>query len=48
MLEELRTKVVRLEAEVVAGIRERGDWYLFSLRSIIFVTTLKFICLQGE
>ena len=37
VLEELRTKVVKLEAEVEAGRREREDWYLFS--PIIFVTT---------
>ena len=48
VLEELRTKVVRLEAEVEAGRREREDWYLFSFRSIIFVITLTFIGLQGE
>jgi mitotic spindle assembly checkpoint protein MAD1 len=28
VLEELRTKVVRLEAEVEAGRREREEWYL--------------------
>ena len=39
VLEELRTKVVKLEAEVEAGRREREDWYIFSFRSIIFVTT---------
>ena len=39
VLEELRTKVVKLEAEVEAGRREREEWYLFSFRSIIFVTT---------
>ena len=27
VLEELRTKVVKLEAEVEAGRREREDWY---------------------
>ena len=42
VLEELRTKVVKLEAEVEAGRREREDWYLFSFRSIIFVTTYYF------
>jgi DNA repair exonuclease SbcCD ATPase subunit len=30
VLEELRTKVVKLEAEVEAGRREREDWYLLS------------------
>jgi hypothetical protein len=39
VLEELRTKVVGLEAEVEAGRREREDWYLSSFLSIIFVTT---------
>ena len=48
VFEELRTKVVRLEAEVEAGRREREDWYLFSFHSMIFATTLTFICLQGE
>ena len=28
VLEELRTKVVKLEAEVEAGRREREDWYV--------------------
>ena len=46
VLEELRTKVVKLEAEVEAGRREREDWYLFAFRSITFLTT--YTCLQGE
>ena len=40
VLEELRTKVVRLEAEVEAGRREREDWYLFSFCSMIFLNNL--------
>ena len=39
VLEELRTKVVKLEAEVEAGRREREDWYLSSFHSINFPTT---------
>ena len=35
VLEELRTKVIGLGAEVNAGMREREDWYLFSFHSII-------------
>ena len=43
VLEELRTKVVRLEAEVEAGRREREEWYLFLFRVIIFATTHIFL-----
>lgn len=32
VLDELRTKVVRLEAEVEAGRREREEWYILSLK----------------
>lgn len=39
VLEELRTKVVRLEAEVEAGRREREEWYLFLFRVTILATT---------
>ena len=46
VLEELRTKVVK-EAEVEAGRREREDWYLFPLHSIILIATT-YVCLQGE
>ena len=46
VLEEFRIKDARLEAEVEVGRRERGDWYLFSFHSIIFTTTLTFICLS--
>ena len=42
VLEELRTKVVKLEAEVEAGRREREDWYLFPLHSIILSLTFVF------
>ena len=39
VLEKLRAKVVRLEAEVKAGRWESGDRYFFSFPSIVFVTT---------
>ena len=39
VIEELRTKVVKLEAEVEAGRREREEWYLFSFHSIILTYT---------
>jgi mitotic spindle assembly checkpoint protein MAD1 len=45
VLEEFRTKVVRLEAEVEAGRREREEWYLFLLHSLAFAATHIF---QGE
>ena len=35
VLEELRAKVVMLEAEVEAGRWESEDWYFFSLPSIV-------------
>ena len=37
VFEELRAKVVRLEAEVEAGRRERENRYFFSFPSIFFV-----------
>ena len=38
VLEELRAKVVKLEAEVKAGRRESEDRYFFSFPLIVFVT----------
>lgn len=46
VLEELRTKVVRLEAEVEAGRREREEWYRFLFHLIMFAPTD--VVLQGE
>ena len=45
VLEELRTKVVRLEAEVEAGRREREEWYLL-LHLIIFANNSR--CSSGR
>ena len=39
VLEELRAKVVKLEAEVKAGRWESEDQYFFSFPLIVFVTT---------
>ena len=46
VLEELRTKVVRLEAEVEAGRREREEWYLILFHLVTFSILTMFI--QGE
>jgi len=35
-LEEMRERVVRLEAEVEAGRQEREDWYVYHLHVTIF------------